>query len=152
MIILLLFNHLRVGVCLVATSNSFVASFSYDSPTSAIGNDDEDDYGSVGITFVVTLVISVLITLVIVYIVYKMKKKPAIDWTKVAFSGTLVSDGESTIKIPNSSCDDETYEIPDNLEQATDASRYQTDPITIMQPNPAYGISLHTDEIYESVK
>ena len=87
----------------------------------------------------------------IVYIVYK-KKKPAVDKTKMAFSGTLVTDGESTIKIPKSSCDDETYEIPDNLEQATDASRYQTDPITIMQPNPAYGISLHTDEIYESVK
>ena len=71
--------------CYIATSNSFVASLSYDSPTSAIGNDDGNDYVSVGITFVVTLIISVLITLVIVYIVYKMKKKPAVHETKVAF-------------------------------------------------------------------
>ena len=82
-----------------------------------------------------------------------MKKKPATDKARMAFSRRLMTEGDSTIKVPKISCDDDTYEIPDNLEQATgNGSRYHTNPITIMQPNPAYGISLSSDEIYESVK
>ena len=82
-----------------------------------------------------------------------MKKKPATDKARMDFSSTLVTDGDSTIKVPKINCGDDTYEIPDNLELATgNGSRYQTNPITIMQPNPAYGISLSSDEIYESVK
>ena len=58
----------------------------------------------------------------IVYIVYKMKKKPATDKatdkTKVAFNDTFATG------IIKSNCDDESYEFPDNLEQATDMSTY----------------------------
>ena len=80
-------------------------------------------------------------------------KKTATDEARMAFSSTLITGRDSTIKESKISCNDETYEIPDNLEQATgNGSRYQTNPITIMQSNPAYRISLCTDEIYESVK
>ena len=88
--------------------------------------------------------------LVIVYIVYKMKKKPATDEARVSFHNKLMTDGESTIKLPKSSCDDENYEFPDNMEKAASASRYQSNPGTIMQSNPAYGIAQSADPIYEN--
>ena len=44
--------------------------------------------------------VSVLVTLLIVYIVHKMKKKPATDKARMDFSSTLVTDGDSTIKVP----------------------------------------------------
>ena len=82
-----------------------------------------------------------------------MKKKPATDQAtdkaKVAVNSTLATD---TFKVPKSSCDDESYEFPIDLEQATDKSTYQNDPTTSMQPNPAYRMSQSTDEIYEIVK
>ena len=126
------------------------------SPANAIENDNQDDYGisvpaTAGITFVVTLVVSVFITLVIVYVVYKMKKKPVTDNAKVALSNTLTTDGDSIIKEPKSTCDDENYEFPDNL-PATSANRYQSNPMnTSMQANPAYGMPQSSDEIYENI-
>ena len=82
-----------------------------------------------------------------------MKKKPATDKAtgkaKVAFNGTLTT---GIIKVPQSNCDDESYVFPDNVEQATDMSTYQSDPNTSMQPNPAYRMAQSTDEMYEIVK
>ena len=131
----------------------FVAS---GSSVNAVESDDEDDNAlsvpaAVGVTFVVTLVITVIIMLVIVYIVYKIKKKPATDEARVAFHNRLITDRESTIKTPKSSCDDENYEFPDNMGQAASASRYQSKPGTTMQSNPAYGIPQSADAIYENV-
>ena len=84
----------------------------------------------------------------IVYIVYQIKKKPvmdeATDKAKVAFNSTIATD---TIKVPKSTCGDESHKFPDNLEQATDTSTYQNDP----QPNPAYRMSQSTDEIYYEI-
>ena len=119
----------------------------------AVGNGDEDEDvlsvpAAVGITFVVTLVLSVFITLVIVYIVYKMKKKPAKDEARVAFSSTLMTNRASTIKVSQSSCDDENYKLTDNMEQAESETRYQKSPTTTMQANPTYGVPQST---YENV-
>ena len=131
---------------------SIVSSLS----ANAVGNSDEDEDvlsvpAAVGITFVVTLVLSVLIMLVIVYIVYKIKKKPATDEARVAFSSTLMTGRASTIKVSQSSCDDENYEFPDNMEQTESATRYQKSPTTTMQANPAYEIPQSTEVIYENV-
>ena len=127
----------------------------YEDDADNENNDEDDDAlnvpAAVGITFVVTLALSVLVTLVIVYIVYKMKKKPATDEARMAFNSTLMTDRASTIKVPQSSCDDENYEFPDNMEQTESATRYQKSPSTTMQPNPAYGVTQSTDVIYENV-
>ena len=88
--------------------------------------------------------------LVIVYIVYKMKKKPATDETRMAFSSRLVTDRASTIKVHQNRCDDENYELADNMEQAEGATRYQRSPSITMQPNPVYGIPVpqSTEAVY----
>ena len=65
--------------------------------------------------------------------------KPATNKGKVTSNGTLVTDEEhSTIKVPKSSCDDESYEFPDNFEQETNECSYQNDPNASMQPTPVY--------------
>ena len=89
--------------------------------------------------------------LVVVYIVYRMKKKPATDEASVSLHNTLMTDRESTIKTPKSSCDDENYEFPDNMGQTASTSRYQSNPGATMQSNPAYGITQSADVIYENV-
>ena len=71
---------------------------------------------------------------------YRMRKKKTTNEAKVAFTGTLMTERDATIK---STCDDENSEIPENLQGARNASRYQCNPIASMQPNPTYALSIN---------
>ena len=114
--------------------------------------DDDDDTTSVatavGITFVLTLITFVPFTLIIVYIVYRIRKKKTTNEARVAITGSLMTERDTTIK---STCDDENYGFPENMKGAKNESRYQRNPIASIQPNPAYGLAQNTETIYEKV-
>ena len=95
-----------------------------------------------------TLLTFVPCTLIIVYIVYRIRKKKTTNEARVAFTRTLMTERDSTIK---STCDDENYEFPENMQGAKNESRYQRNPIASIQPNPAYGLAQNTETIYENV-
>ena len=129
--------------------------------SSASSDDDDDDAldvpAAVGITFVVTVLITVAATLLIVYIVYKLKKRSTRSEVSVVNTRAIAtaSSKKATITSNTSSYDNENYEFPENFQQPKVTSRYQSNPITTLQVNPAYGVtkaSKNSEKIYENLK
>ena len=76
--------------------------------------------------------------------------KPAKHDTRVTFSGALMTAKDSTVKANENSYED--YEFPEDLNIT---SRYQRNPVTVVQQNPVNGVSQfsdNTDAIYDDVK
>ena len=114
------------------------------SPNADNDDDNDDVTTAIGITFALTLIIFVPCTLLIVYIVYRIGLRKAANEARVAFTGTIMAEQDSTTKYTGN---DENYE---NLQDKLNASRYQHNPLANMQPNPAYHYQ-DNDEIYDKV-
>ena len=127
---------------------------------SSAKSDDDDGLGvpaAVGITFVVTVLITVAVTLLIVCVVYKIKKKGVRSEVSVVNTGAIAtaSSKKAALTSTTGSFDNENYEFPENFQQPKVTSRYQSNPITTLQVNPAYGVtqaSKNSEKIYENLK
>ena len=125
---------------------------------SSASNDDDGSNvpAAVGITFVVTVLITVAVTLLIVFIIYKIKGKGTRSEVSTANTGATAtaSPKKATITSMTGSFDNENYEFPENFQQAKVTARYQSNPITTLQVNPAYGLtqaSKNSEKIYENL-